>query len=209
MKVNYAEYEARRAYLSTDFGAELAQKKFGLTPEQLEERCGRYVRGARKGKLKGSITWHKVCRGGWVKTGAYDHDEGKAHGFVAKNGVCFAFCIESGDGETIAEKDVIWNHSREGKTLNVWGSYQYSQDKINYERQRQEEERRAREEAAKPQPIKLGAVIKKVDGELDVAFLECFEPVDIFDKIGQEITLTCIIKGESITGNLERISKLK
>lgn len=209
MKVNYAEYESRSAYLSTDFGVELAQKKFGLTLEELEQKCGRYVRGVRKGKLKGAISWHKVIKGGWVKTGAYDHDQGRAHGFVAKNGVCFAFCLEAGDGSIVAERDVLWEHTRDGKIVNVWSSYRYSQDKIRYERERQEEERRAQEEAAKPKPVKVGAVIKKADGEVDIAFLECFEPIDLFDKVGQEVTFTCTIKGESLTGNLERVAILK
>jgi hypothetical protein len=134
MRTNYAEYQERSTYLSTDFGVRLACTKFGFTSEELAEKVGRYLRGPRKGLLKGSITWHKVTRGGWVKTGAYNQDEQRACGFVAKNGVCFAFQLIDGKGEVIAESHVVYEHRRGEKTLDVWGSYA-EQERIKYQKE--------------------------------------------------------------------------
>ena len=92
--VTRACFDFGRASLSTDFGLSLALKKTGLTIEQLSELCGVYKRGPRKGKIKGVILWAKTAKGGWQRTGAYDHDEGRGRGFVVRlTGVCFAFGI--------------------------------------------------------------------------------------------------------------------
>ena len=79
MTVNYARFENNGAWLSSDFGQSIAARYF--TPEQIES-LGRYVRGKRKGLLKGRITWTKCVHGGWVRTGSYDHDFGQASGYV-------------------------------------------------------------------------------------------------------------------------------
>lgn len=109
-RVNRIATETKLAYLSSDFGLELALKKTGLSLEQLTALVGVYKRGPRKGKLKGHIQWLKVTRGGWVKTGAYDWEEMRASGFVCKVGVCFAFSIE------VAK----WGEAPEHKWGDVW-----------------------------------------------------------------------------------------
>lgn len=58
-----AVFSYKRAYLSSDFGEQFARRYF--SDEELN-RMGRYVRGARKGKLKGQVGWKKVEAGGWV-----------------------------------------------------------------------------------------------------------------------------------------------
>jgi hypothetical protein len=62
---NYAKIESRTAYLSTDFGEEIARKWFG---DEVVDSLPRFARGPRKGKIKGAVTWSKVVRGGWVRT---------------------------------------------------------------------------------------------------------------------------------------------
>lgn len=84
-------YDFKVSYLSSPFGLELACKKFDTTPEEIEKLVGRYSRGKRKGELRGAITWYKVVKGGWVKTGPYDFEQMRGQGFVAKPGVCFGF----------------------------------------------------------------------------------------------------------------------
>ena len=54
---NYAQIDARSAFLSTDFGEEIARKWFG---DEAVDALPRYVRGPRKGKIKGAVTWSKV-----------------------------------------------------------------------------------------------------------------------------------------------------
>lgn len=63
---NYARIESRTAYLSTDFGEEIARKWFG---NESVDSLPRYTRGPRKGKIKGVVSWSKVVRGGWVSGG--------------------------------------------------------------------------------------------------------------------------------------------
>jgi hypothetical protein len=72
----YASIATKRAYLSEDFGAEMATRYFG--DEQMAE-LPKYVRGAKKGKLKGYIQWDKVTRGGWVRQHGY---MGESDGYV-------------------------------------------------------------------------------------------------------------------------------
>lgn len=99
---NYAQFITRFAYLNEPFGMELALRKFELTEEQLESIVGRYVRGKRKGLLKGKIVWTKCVKGGWVKTGPYDFDAMRACGYIAKPGHCSEFHLaDSWTGESI------------------------------------------------------------------------------------------------------------
>ena len=100
MKVNYAQFISRFAYLSEDFGHDLTMRKFNLSEEQLEQIVGKYVRGKRKGLLKGKITWTKCVKGGWVKTGPYDHDAMRACGYVQPVGECKDFqLVDNWTGE--------------------------------------------------------------------------------------------------------------
>lgn len=75
---NYAQIDGRSAYLSTDFGEEIARKWFG---DESVDSLPRYTRGPRKGKIKGAVTWSKVIRGGWVRTGR-ETASGDASGYV-------------------------------------------------------------------------------------------------------------------------------
>ena len=75
-----AEFNSNQAWLSGDFGESMARRYFG---DEIVDSMPRYVRGKRKGKLKGKISWRKVTRGGWVRTGPYCEDGG-ASGYVER-----------------------------------------------------------------------------------------------------------------------------
>lgn len=75
---NYAEFSYRDAPLASDFGAEFARSYF---PAELLDTLPRYVRGPKKGKIKGSIEWKRCTRGGWVAGG---HGEGYACNAVGR-----------------------------------------------------------------------------------------------------------------------------
>lgn len=76
---SYAVFKQNRAYLSSDFGENMARRYFG---DELIDSLPRYVRGKRKGLIKGSIWWKKVEKGGWVKTGRYNFEDMEATGYV-------------------------------------------------------------------------------------------------------------------------------
>lgn len=196
MTINYAESQGRSADLSTDFGLQLACKKFGFTPEEIAEKMGRYVRGKRKGLLKGSISWYKVTRGGWVKTGPYDHDNQRACGFIAKNGVCFAFQLTDGNGNVVAENHVAYKYTRREKTLDVWRSYA-EQERLKYRKQA--------EPAPEPKPVIYG-VISLPDGKInagkfyDKTFDECER------LVGQHVELSDLLGEKLISGTLVSVT---
>tara|TARA_R100001463_G_scaffold33103_1_gene73821 strand:+ start:531 stop:932 length:402 start_codon:yes stop_codon:yes gene_type:complete len=62
--MTYAVIEERSAWLSTEFGETLARKYFG---DKVVDELPRYVRGKRKGQIKGEFNWLKVESGGWVR----------------------------------------------------------------------------------------------------------------------------------------------
>jgi hypothetical protein len=72
MEIQRAQITFNTAYLSDDFGLQLAMRKLELTEEQLAEKLGRYSRGKRKGKIKGQLVWEKTLCGGWVSNGYKD-----------------------------------------------------------------------------------------------------------------------------------------
>lgn len=78
MAVNYAEYYFRQGWMSNDFIENLARRYFG---DEVVDSLPRYVRGKRKGQLKGMLQWSKVAKQGWCRTGGRDND-GYATGFV-------------------------------------------------------------------------------------------------------------------------------
>lgn len=78
MSVNYAEYYFRHGWMSNDFIENLARRYFG---DEVVDSLPRYVRGKRKGQLKGMLRWSKVAKQGWCRTGGRDND-GYATGFV-------------------------------------------------------------------------------------------------------------------------------
>jgi hypothetical protein len=77
---NRAQIDYRTAYLSTDFGEEIARKWFG---DESVNSLPRYTRGPRKGKIKGAVSWSKVVRGGWVSAGRETAD-GNYSGYVER-----------------------------------------------------------------------------------------------------------------------------
>jgi len=93
------------AYLNTDFGLSYACRVFGKTPEEIEALVGRFVRGKRKGQLRGQLHWHKTVKGGWWKIGQYDDGTGGS-GFVAKPNVTF------GHGITLYDGTVVFGHDK-------------------------------------------------------------------------------------------------
>jgi hypothetical protein len=190
MTVNYAETQCRCAYLSTDFGAQLACRKFNLSFDELAEKVGRYSRGKRKGQLRGSISWHKVVKGGWVKTGRYDHEESRAQGFVARVGVAFAFTLNGGNGETLAEEGVVWHHSRDGVKVDVWSSYRMTQLKRSF---------KPLEEEATVQ-VKAYILIRLADNTVRVGVQSFNHFNDANALIGTSHTITCIADDIEFTG---------
>lgn len=119
-KTNYAQFRSSFAYLSEDFGKELAMRKFDLTEEMLEVIVGRYVRGKRKGCLKGKIIWTKCITGGWVKTGPYDFEIGQAQGYVQSKGKCQDFQLV----DSWTEEPIRWNRTEIEKKLEVCNNEQ-------------------------------------------------------------------------------------
>ena len=75
-----AQRKTGHAYISGEFGESMARRYFG---DEVVDAMPRYVRGKRKGQLKGQVSWTKVVRGGWVRTGAYDEAYGPA-GYVER-----------------------------------------------------------------------------------------------------------------------------
>jgi len=63
----YARIEEKFAYLSNDFGESMARRYFG---DEFVNDLPRYVRGNRKGQIKGFIKWDKVVEGGWIGSGS-------------------------------------------------------------------------------------------------------------------------------------------
>ena len=68
---NHAQFRCKQAYLSGEFGESMARRYFG---DELVDAMPRYVRGKRKGLLKGQIVWRKVERGGFVITALNEGD---------------------------------------------------------------------------------------------------------------------------------------
>lgn len=62
--VQRATYEKKVAWLSSDWGLQVATEKFGA---DLIAQMPVYTRGPRKGKPKGALTWVKCTEGGWMR----------------------------------------------------------------------------------------------------------------------------------------------
>lgn len=60
---NYADINERDAWLSSEFGEKMARRYFG---DEAVDALPRYIKGKRKGLLKGQIVWRKVDAGGWI-----------------------------------------------------------------------------------------------------------------------------------------------
>ena len=59
---NSAQYEKKVAYLSSDFGYDLAVKWFGLDQVQ---SLPKYTKGKHEGKPMGQVVWVKCVKGGF------------------------------------------------------------------------------------------------------------------------------------------------
>lgn len=80
---NRALITEEMAFVDTEFGEMIARKWFG---DDAVDALPTYVRGKRKGKKKGVVTWRKIRRGGWVNTGV---DGDGYHGYVeTRKGAC-------------------------------------------------------------------------------------------------------------------------
>lgn len=87
MGVNYAIREKKDAQLSTDFGRQLVTRYFGQqAADAIYEVAPKYKRGPKKGQPKGWVMWTKCTKGGWVRTGSYDHDSARGQGYVMAPG---------------------------------------------------------------------------------------------------------------------------
>lgn len=74
------DYNSSYAYQMLDG----VNRWFGFTEDDLAAKCGRFVRGKHKGKVRGWIVWRKCIEGGW---------NFKLNG-VVKPGMMFArFCL--------------------------------------------------------------------------------------------------------------------
>ena len=58
-----ANIDYRNGYMSSEFIEGMARRYFG---DDVVNALPRYVRGKRKGQLKGFLQWQKVVKGGWV-----------------------------------------------------------------------------------------------------------------------------------------------
>lgn len=82
MAANFAQTELKTAKLSQDFGESFARRIFG---DETVDSLPRFVRGPRKGKLKGFIGWKKCVKGGWFKTGPGYYQDTNS-GYIMKPG---------------------------------------------------------------------------------------------------------------------------
>ena len=76
-----ANIDYRDGYMASEFIEGMARRYFG---DDVVDASPRYVKGKRKGQLKGFLRWQKVSKGGWVKTGPYDSDGMRASGYVER-----------------------------------------------------------------------------------------------------------------------------
>lgn len=67
-----------REFVARHFGPHAADKIYAALPK--------YQRGKNKGQPKGWVMWTKCTKGGWVKTGGYDHDAQQGNGYVMAPG---------------------------------------------------------------------------------------------------------------------------
>ncbi len=114
-----ADIDYRGGYMSSEFVEGMARRYFG---DEIVDALPRYVRGKRKGHLKGRLEWQKVLKGGWVKTGAYDHDGMRASGYVERR-VGKVIKVELNLPEWGAEPTPIaiwdWEHDVERDSVKV------------------------------------------------------------------------------------------
>lgn len=153
------EIKESRAMLFGEFGQNLACKKFNLTIEELAKAVGVKTRGKHKGSLRGEIRWLKTTRGGWVKTGQYDHEAMRGHGFIAPNNKCFYFQI-------VANGEVLYgakNDPYEGRGIANWKEVLLS-EVCGKEIVKEEEEKESTEKLSELEIKKIAIRIKKEYG---------------------------------------------
>jgi hypothetical protein len=87
MSVNYAVREAKSAPLASDFARQFVVRHFGQqVADIIYANLPTYKRGPNKGQPKGWVIWTKCVKGGWVRSGAYDHDAQRGNGYVMAPG---------------------------------------------------------------------------------------------------------------------------
>ena len=91
-----AQTQIKFAALAEDFGLELFKRKSGLVGVELLAGLPRYVRGPKKGKPKGFITWIKTIRGG------YDYAHG---GGVRRPGESYGYKLAEDFDDAILYSD--------------------------------------------------------------------------------------------------------
>lgn len=82
-------YTHMNADLSESFGLELALKKTKMTEPELEKLVGRYTKGAKKGKLRGTLSWSRVEAQGQTSFA----DSWGSLDVLLPVGTCFAYGI--------------------------------------------------------------------------------------------------------------------
>lgn len=87
MSVNYAAKETKTSELGNDFAKSFVARQYGeLAAAAIFAALPVYQRGKRKGQPKGWVVWTKCTKGGWVRSGPYDHDAGRGNGHVMQPG---------------------------------------------------------------------------------------------------------------------------
>ena len=112
--MTYAYIEERSAWLSSEFGEKMARHYFG---DQVIDELPRYVRGKRKGQIKGKLCWLKVERGGWVHgfhSPVFGHVEGKY--------------VERRKGSVIAARLIMPVWGGHDELLHTWEKSKPNQD---------------------------------------------------------------------------------
>lgn len=103
--VQYASTAVRRAPMhDPQVAARIIAQISGFYPQPfdattlVEERCGRYVRGAHQGQLRGWAQVEVVTEGGWKK-----HSPGERNGRVVRPGQVLSVVISDFNGKPYLE----------------------------------------------------------------------------------------------------------
>lgn len=110
--------------LSDDFAIQLIEKKFGKEAiKSIEEKMPRYVRGEKKGKMKGLLMWDKLTEGGWAR-------DVNGNGGVCRLSISFRYRIVL--REWRKEEQVVKYLSRVSNCVvsDYWDEYRHMKKKL-------------------------------------------------------------------------------
>jgi hypothetical protein len=93
----YASIESNQAWLAYDFGYNMAVRYFG---QELIDTLPTKVRGKNKGKLRGTLEWEKVVKGGWISNG-FGGDSGPSGRVERRVGKVIEAKLVGEDGKVI------------------------------------------------------------------------------------------------------------